>query len=708
MENINNAILCGDFSLQKECKDSDILGKTSETNDKSIFVTDSNEKENISDLRQQFSAVQDEQGFLGKLWNGFKNLTGLGLSSNVVEDEISLYENGELSYNEVLSSVESFKDKQESMVSIIANTFTGLATAGFAIATGGIGAIVGGAFVGALTKAGIKTLDRATNELKGDAFDAKEILKDGASGALDGIVSAATAGMVNVPVAGQAVKESVKQGFIQGARSGAITGAVTGAADYTIETVAEEDKNFSFADLMSVTMQNAISGTVFGGLFGGIGGGISQSRLNEKVKISHNYELNLEVDNAAQASDYIKNYYFNKDVDNVDIEGMTATLEDLSVKSENLSIKFDSQLDEFSNQLSTVFDDKSEIVLITSRAKGQKSIFSKLAKKKLEGFQLKDIDSCYDAISDALGVRIQIKSLDDTQAKDIVEKILNENNISANFDDFVSYINNVDLFDEQTAMAFSAVKNDIIDTLKTEQSQNVVNQLIKAIKKGDIKITTLNNYGSELTSYFTDKQIAQIVDAYDYAVSKNIVSNDKVFEIVSQNKTINDGDIDISNIDVISVMSKNKDGLSIKVKQNTNKAEKISGYASSQINIVNKLSDGSVANGELQIRGDKLNEFAEVEHIPYDIRVGKTGINDKKYSTICGAIKNMSEADYNCYNNYLSDTYKALRLKELGLLSESANLPDIRNYIDSAEVSDELLSALSINGLINLAGSSHK
>ena len=68
----------------------------------------------------------------------------------------------------------------------------------------------------------------------------------------------------------------------------------------------------------------------------------------------------------------------------------------------------------------------------------------------------------------------------------------------------------------------------------------------------------------------------------------------------------------------------------------------------------------------------------------------------------------MSEADYNCYNNYLSDIYKALRLKELGLLSESANLPDIRNYIDSAEVSDELLSALSINGLINLAGSSHK
>lgn len=270
-------------------------------NNNSIFVSDETTVNTVSAdaevLKQQFDAVQDKQGILGKLWNGFKNLTGLGLCSNDVEAKIEQFQNGEITYEEALETIESYDVKQDGAVNIIANTATGIATAGIAVATGGAGALLMGATIGGATKAGLKTLDRATNDIQGDALDVKEIIKDGVTGAVDGAVSAATAGMFKGAVAGQTVKEAVKQGAIQGAKAGGISGAATGATDYTINTIADGEE-FTVEGLLGTTAQNAVTGAVFGGLLGGITGGIQQSKLNNK---SANPKL-LEADTNTKSS----------------------------------------------------------------------------------------------------------------------------------------------------------------------------------------------------------------------------------------------------------------------------------------------------------------------------------------------------------------------------------------------------------------------
>ena len=241
--------------------------QNSKTDDEqTIFEQDNAEKQNLDDLKNQFEAAQDEQGFLGKLWNGFKNITGLGLSSNDVQCKLEQYENGEITYEEVASVIEEYKTKQDGAVDLIANTATGLAVAGVSVATGGAGALLIGLGVGAGAKAGLKTADRATNNVKGDALDSKEILKDGITGAVDGFTSALTAGMVSVPTAGATVMNTAKQGLVQGAKAGAITGAATGATQYATDCAFGEDKEFSFGSLMTTTAQSAITGGIFGGV----------------------------------------------------------------------------------------------------------------------------------------------------------------------------------------------------------------------------------------------------------------------------------------------------------------------------------------------------------------------------------------------------------------------------------------------------------
>lgn len=666
-----------------------------------------NTQEQIESLKDEYDSAIEEQGILGKLWNGFKNLTGLGLGSDDVENKIEQYENGEITYEEALNSVENFKEKQKGAVNIIANTATGLATAGFAITTGGIGALAIGAAVGGLTKAGLKTLDRATNEVEGDALDAKEILKDSATGAVDGLVSAATAGMVKAPVFGQSIKEGIKQGAIQGVKAGAITGAATGAADYTIEAAVEDEVEFNFNDLITSTTQNAASGAVFGGIFGAVAGGISQKNINGKTRIIHDKNLGKSVDNAAQSKDYLDNFNSNNKnlaiTDPDESARILKDLNDISKKSEKLAITYDSQINEATKQIHDAFSDTSEITAITARSKSQKSIFSKLAKKSItNNADLSTYDSCYDAIGDALGIRIQIKSLNTDETKNIVTEALKENGINASFDDFVRYLQNDKNIDDETKALFKNVSEEIIDTLKTKQMQNTVDQLAQGIKKGEINITEINNYGSELTSYFTDKQIAQLVDAYDYAISNKVFENDKAFKIVSEKQIFDTGNTDL----VIDKTSKkavvNTKYKSIDIEQKTN-ALKDSGYVSSQMNTKHKLADNTVANGELQIRGTKVNSFADVEHIPYDIRTGKINANDAKYSDIYSLIKNMSKDNYNKYNQYLSDTYKALRMQELGLLSNNAKLPDISSYMNNGELSQEALSKLDMQGLIKIS-----
>ena len=705
------------FSTNFDAYNKLALAKTNDTYSANITASNNNEasifsqqeatdtiSQDITSLNEAFNEVQDEQGLIGKLWNGFKNLTGLGLSSNDVQEKIEQYEQGEITYEEALNTIESFSDKQEGAVNIIANTVTGVATAGVAVATGGAGALLMGAAIGGATKAGVKTLDRATNNVEGDALDTKEIVKDSLTGAVDGMVSAATAGLIKGPIAGQTVKQAVKQGMVQGATSGAITGGVTGAADYTVNTIADNEE-FTFEGLLQSTAQNAITGAVFGGVLGGITGGVSQNALNKKVKITHLDNPGAPVDNQTQAANYLDNFNKNnKDIAITDPDMMAAKTEklsDLSKKSEALAAKFDTQLDEATEQINKAFADKTDIEIITARAKSQKSTFSKLAKKNLEkGKELSTMEDCYDAIGDALGIRIQMKSVSQANATEIVEDALKQKGINASFDDFVRFLQGDTGLSDETTKALTGVSDEILNALKTKQMQSAVDQLVEGIRTGNIRITELNNYGDNITSYFTEKQIQEIVDAYDYAVSKKIISADETFEIVSQTRPLKDSKVLESGEQIWP--SKAQEGKNLKITQKTDGAVKDSGYTSSQMNTRHTLNNGTVANGELQIRGTEVNAFADVEHIPYDIRTGKIAANDTKYSEIYELIKNMEKGNYESYNKYLGDVYKILRMKELGLLDESVALPSISSYIKKG-VSDEDLAKLDINGLFQIA-----
>ena len=250
--------------------------------------------QNASALETQFETVQKEQGILGKAWDGIKNFFHIGLSSNDVKETIEQYKNGEISYEDVQSTIESFDKKQEGAVNIIANAATGLTTAGIAVATGGIGALAVGAAIGGATKAGLKTLDRATNNIEGDALDAKQIAKDGLTGAIDGAISTVTAGMIKAPVAGQTVSQAVKTGIIQGAKAGALSGAITGAGDYTAEAIFEEDVDFTIEGLMGSTAQNAVAGGVMGGIMGGITSGFAQNKLNNQTQTNQNIQADTK------------------------------------------------------------------------------------------------------------------------------------------------------------------------------------------------------------------------------------------------------------------------------------------------------------------------------------------------------------------------------------------------------------------------------
>ena len=104
-----------------------------------------------------------------------------------------------------------------------------------------------------------------------------------------------------------------------------------------------------------------------------------------------------------------------------------------------------------------------------------------------------------------------------------------------------------------------------------------------------------------------------------------------------------------------------------------------SGYTALQVNFTTK--DGKTI--EWQFRGDKVNEFAEGEHIPYDLRTGKNIIGEHKeleelYNPFIEMLseKNMAKETYKEYNRYLGDYYTHLRKLELGFDSVEPKLED--------------------------------
>ena len=251
-------------------------------------------EEQIAQLRATFEDVQDEQGWVGKAWDGIKNFFGHKNGSKAVEETISKAESGEISYEEAVERLNKYAQKQDSVVDTFANVASGLAVAAGVIAAPlSFGASLAlGAAAGAAVKVGIKGTDAATNNVEGD-YTLKNAAKDTITGGVGGLVTAATAGIgtAGVAIAKESgkvlVKETIKQGVIAGAKAGAIDGAVMGATNYTADAVFD-GQEFTFGGLVGNTATSAMGGALIGGTVGGVTAGFRAHGANKGAAAAAN------------------------------------------------------------------------------------------------------------------------------------------------------------------------------------------------------------------------------------------------------------------------------------------------------------------------------------------------------------------------------------------------------------------------------------
>ncbi len=288
------------FSKQLNYDDLSFLNTNNE--DVSIFTSDSeNIDENVELLKEQLNAVESENGAILDGWNNFKEKIGIGSSSQKCDEAINQYQNGEISFEEASEIIDNFDKKQDNSLNLFSNIATSIAAiaavAVVTVATGGtalpiIAAVGIGAATGAVTKAGFKTADRATNEIEGDALDGKQIAKDAISGAVVGGTAAATMGTAGGT-------SGVTDAAVGCAKTGAKTGAVSGASNYLIDCAFEEDQDFNAKELVVSTGEGAIIGAAVGGIMGSVNGalrvnGILSSGCNIQSMISSTENASLK------------------------------------------------------------------------------------------------------------------------------------------------------------------------------------------------------------------------------------------------------------------------------------------------------------------------------------------------------------------------------------------------------------------------------
>lgn len=715
------------------------------------------------ELSSMLSDTEDKQGIVGSAWNSFKSFIGIGSSTKKCENAISDFKEGKISYDEAKSIISDFDSKQESSVNMFSNIATGVVVAGgvaSAVATGGLslGAVAAAAGVGGATKAGLKFADRATNNVKGDALDGKQIVKDGLSGAVEGVATAATMGIGSAVknVAGETAKSTLKGAIISGAKEGAktggVAGAITGAGEYTVNAAMEDDVEFNAGDLLKNTAANALGGAVAGGVIGGVTGGIGYAKTKNTDETALNNIENelpekdvpkLADDEAVNGTATVENSAAVENVqaeevptetvptDGTSLNAQSVEAEDvkaqtpaqnaaetntsakenklseevtteLTSNAQQIKVNTEKHLAEAKGQITDVFGEAESVKnggKITARAKGEDSILAKLSKKyKNNKLKTTDFADSERAIGDAFGSRIQLKSVGSEEAKSIIEKGLDGTEL--NYSDFVNYVQgNKGVLTAAQIEELDAVSSSVLDSLKEAQTGEIVDLLVQGIDDGSITITELNNYGDDISSYFTKAQNQRIADAY---AAKN--PGQKLDVVTQINKDSENALLEplYDETGELTGYVKNTDSAVYKSKG----ATKDSGYASSQMNIVHEFEDGTTGLGELQIRGTELNSLADAEHIPYDIRTRKVDAETTKYPEIYNTIKTMSKESYEQYNEYLRNCYKSIRLNELGVKTEIPTMDGLTFYADAEFGGGDMTEAvqsLDIQHLIELS-----
>lgn len=184
----------------------------------------------------------------------------------------------------------------------------------------------------------------------------------------------------------------------------------------------------------------------------------------------------------------------------------------------------------------------------------------------------------------------------------------------------------------------------ILDDISEAGIQKVVDNICKGIESGKIKIKNIENYTKSSRPYFTPAQCDQIQQS----------AARKGYEMASMKHS---------------------------------KPSK-SGYVTAQMDVV--YSNG--ARGELQIRGELMHRYCEIEHIPYDIRQGKNiGKNipelEQFYKPVEDAVTTLKRKGLDkIYDDYILSCYRYIRKYERGKIKGQFKLPQFPGSLHGYEI----------------------
>lgn len=279
--------------------------------------THSSEKTDM--LKDEFDRIQNEQGFIGKAWNGIKSIFGGG--SKKVEKTLDKYQKGEISFEEASQVLEKYEAGQKMSVDVAADLLSGIIAFGafaLAVPTGGTSLAAGlalSAAAGAGIKIGVKAGDAAAGKRE---YSGKDLLYDTATGAVNGLLAPVTNGIgasvtktvgtkLGLTIAKEGAEEIVEQGIKSSLKSiimaqtvdviggntakralalgagMAVDGALGGASDNMVRAALNGE------DVTKAGIQGAVGGLIMAPIIGGgfrAAGKIGHS-INNKITTNH-------------------------------------------------------------------------------------------------------------------------------------------------------------------------------------------------------------------------------------------------------------------------------------------------------------------------------------------------------------------------------------------------------------------------------------
>ena len=295
--------------------------KNIETNVPIQFSDDTFTYENTSNLMEELEETKKQQGIIGKVWDGIKNLFGAKSGSKYVEEIINQANLGKISEEEAQEVLTKYQEGQKTCVDVVADLASGILSIGafaLAVPTGGASLAVGlglATAVGAGVKVGIKAGDA---KVTGKDYTGKDFLYDTLTGGINGLLAPVTNGIGNTvtktigkkmglkiiqegaeEVAEQAIKVGIKKTAtniilnqtidVAGGTIGkraiaigagmAIDGALGGASDNMIRA------GLNGENIIEAGVQGAIGGAIMAPVIGGgfrVAGKAGQA-LNNKI-----------------------------------------------------------------------------------------------------------------------------------------------------------------------------------------------------------------------------------------------------------------------------------------------------------------------------------------------------------------------------------------------------------------------------------------